>query len=207
MAKTIALFGATGGTGREILQQALARGYTVRALARTPDKLAPAPDGLTIIQGDVLDPTPVAETVAGCDAVVVTLGNTSGNPDFVVSDGTRQILAAMTGQGIRRLLVVTSLGVGDSKDQVPLAFKLLMKAALRKVMEDKERQETLVRASGLDWTIIRPGGLVDGPVTGDYRVGTDKSLKAGRVARADVAAFLLDQLESDKYAGEAVAIT
>lgn len=203
----IALFGATGGTGQQIVQQALADGHTVVALARDPSRLAVQNDQLTVVQGDVLDPVKVRETIAGTDAVIVSLGNTSGNPDYIVSRGTQVIVDAMVEAGTpRRLIVITSLGVGDSRDQVPFAFRMLMSTVLRKPMEDKERQEALVRSSSLDWIIVRPGGLTDGPATGSYASGLNPAISAGQVSRADVAAFVLQQLIDDTYLHQTPAI-
>lgn len=203
----IALFGATGGTGQRTLEQALTQGYSVHALVRTPAKLTLENPQLTIIQGDVLDPQKVQECISGCDAVICSLGSTSNNPDTIVSAGTRQIITAMQAAGLRRLIVVTSLGVGDSKDQVPFFFKTLMQTVLKKSIADKEMQEQLVRESGLDWIIVRPGGLTDDPPTGDYLFGTDKTIMAGQVSRADVADFLLKQLQDDRFLGQATAVT
>ena len=203
----LAIIGATRGVGKAVVEQALARGDEVSALARTPEKLPADLVGLTIIRGDVLDPAAVAATVAGADAVVVALGNTPDNPDDVVSRGTAQVITAMQAAGLQRLIVVTSLGVGDSKDQVPLAFRMIMKTVLRKAMADKEQQEALVRASDLAWTIIRPGGLTDAPATGQYRAGTDKSIPTGQVARADVAAFILEEIDSGRYLRQTPAIS
>jgi putative NADH-flavin reductase len=204
----IAVFGATGGTGRQVVQQALAAGHQVTALARDPSRLAGADPNLTVVAGSVLDEAAVQQTLAGADAAVMALGNTANNPEYVVSQGTQVILDAI-GQldGPRRMVVVSSIGVGDSKDQVPFAFKMLMKTVLRKAMEDKERQEALVKASGLDWIIVRPGGLTDGPATGHYQAGLDPKISAGQVSRADVAAFVLQQLTDDTYLRQAPAIT
>ena len=202
----IALFGATGGTGREILQQALAAGLGVRALVRNPDALAVEDPKLELVEGNVLDPDDVSATLDGTDAVVVSLGNTANNPNYVVSDGTRNIVNAMEAQGLRRIIVISSLGVGDSRDQVPLAFKMIMKTVLRHAMEDKERQEALIRASDLDWTIVRPGGLTDGPATGDYLFGTDPAIMSNSISRADVARFALRQLEEPGFLRQAPAI-
>lgn len=204
----IAVFGATGGTGRQVVQQALAAGHQVAALARDPSRIAGADPNLTVAAGSVLDAAAVQQTLAGADAAVVSLGNTANNPDYVVSQGTQVILDAV-GQlgGPRRLVVVSSIGVGDSKDQVSFAFKMLMSTVLRKPMEDKERQEALVKASGLDWIIVRPGGLTDGPATGQYRAGVDPTITAGQVARADVAAFVLQQVTDDTYLRQTPAIT
>ena len=204
----IAVFGATGGTGREVVKQALAAGHQVTALARDHGRLDLDDPSLSAIAGNVLDIEAVQQTLQETDAAVVSLGNTANNPEYVVSQGTQVILdaIAMLG-GPRRIVVVSSLGVGESKDQVPFAFKMLMKTALKKPMEDKERQEALVKASGLDWTIVRPGGLTNGPATGQYKSGLDPKIGAGQVARADVAAFVLQQLTDDAYLLKAPAIS
>jgi putative NADH-flavin reductase len=194
----IAVFGATGGTGRQIVEQALAAGMQVTALVRDPAKLPIQNELFKLVKGDVLDPAAVESTVAGADAVFVSLGNTANNPDMIVSQGTAAVVAAMQAEGIRRLIVISSLGVGDSKDHVPLFFKAIIATALRKAFQDKEAQEKLVMASGLDWTIVRPGGLSDGPATGAYRSGDIKAT-GGTISRADVAAFALAQLQSLQY--------
>lgn len=209
----IAVFGATGGTGKQVVSQALTAGHAVTALARTPAKLGIANEKLHVVVGDVRDPQPVRETLAGADAVVISLGNTPNNPDMIVSQGTKVILEAMAesvdseGTAVSRLIVVSSLGVGDSKDQVPTFFKVLMKTALRKAMADKEVQEKLVRESNTAWTIVRPGGLTDGPLTGSYTAGADRDITAGQVSRADVAHFVLQQLTDDTYLRQTPAIS
>lgn len=203
----IAVFGATGGTGREVTQQALAQGHAVRALVRTPSKLELSHDNLQVIAGNVLDQAAVDATLTGADAVVCSLGHSDNNPPDVVSSGTANIVAGMQALNIKRLVVVTSLGVGDSIDQVPFVFKTLMKTVLRQAMADKEVQEQLVRQSGLDWIIVRPGGLTDEPFSGNYRAGTDKSIAAGRVSRADVAHFVLQQVQEDQYLYQTPAIS
>ena len=205
----IALFGATGGTGLQVTQQALDAGDEIVALARSPEKLASlANDNLNVVEGDVLDAQVVGQVVAGSDAVIVSLGNTDNNPDQIVSRGTQVIIDQMKQFGVQRLLIVSSLGVADSKDQVPFAFKMLVKTILKKTMADKELQEAAVRDSGLNWTIVRPGGLTDGPTSGgNYRSGLDPKIKAGQVSRADVAEFVLKILHEDLYLNEAPAIT
>lgn len=203
----VAVFGATGGTGRETARAALAQGHHVTVLVRDPARLGLDHPALTVVAGDVLDQRVVDQVVAGQDVVVVSLGNTPNNPERVVSNGTRLILQAMQQFGVPRLIAVTAIGVGDSRDNVPLAFKMLMKTVLRKAYEDKEIQEQLVRDSNLDWIIVRPGGLTDDPRTGDYTVGTGAAVKAGRVTRADVADFILTLLADDRYLGQAVGIS
>jgi putative NADH-flavin reductase len=203
---TIAVFGATGGTGQAFSQQALAAGHHLRVLARTPSKLTAHPR-LTVVEGNVLQADDVAQTITGADAVFCSLGNTANNPDMVVTEGTRHIIKAMQAQNVARLIVISSLGVGDSKDQVPFFFKALMKTVLKKAMADKEAQEALVKASQLEWVIIRPGGLTDEPASGEYQVSTGSNITAGRIARADVAAFALQQLTNNTSLGQTPAIS
>lgn len=201
----IALFGATGGTGREFLDQALAAGHSLSALVRDPARLAPRP-GLRVVAGDVLDPAAVAECLAGAEAVVCILGSRPGS-EPVEARGTAVLLPAMQAAGVRRLLAVTSLGVGESRRQVNPLFRLVMDFSLKAIMQAKDAQERLIAASDLDWTIVRPGGLTEGPRTGRYRYGTDPSLKAGRVSRADVADFLLAQLTDSRFLRQRPAVT
>jgi len=203
----LTIFGSTGGTGTQVLQQALAAGHIVTILVRDPTKVTTQHPQLTVVAGNVLQQSDVEKALAQAEAVICTLGNTSNNPGDVVSAGTQQIVNAMQRRGIKRLIVVSSLGVGDSKNQVPFFFKVLAATILRKTMKDKEVQEALVCASDLDWTIVRPGGLTDGPRTGVYRFGVDASITAGRVARADVADFILRELERNDFVRMAPAIT
>mgnify|MGYP001388259561 CR=1 FL=1 len=203
----IAIFGGSRGVGRQALAQALEQGHDVQALLRHPESFDFTHPQLTIIQGDVLRPEDAAATVAGVDAVVCSLGSTADNPGNVVSQGTENIMTAMQAAGVKRLVVVSSIGVGDSKDQVPLAFKMLMKTVLKSAMEEKEKQEAAVQASGLDWVIVRPGGLTDGPRTGNYKFGVGKAIKAGQVSRADVADFVLKQLTDDTFLHQAPSIS
>ena len=204
----IAVFGATGGTGRHLVDQALADGHQVVALARHPEKLGSSP-GLTTVEGNVLDAARVAQAVDEADAVCCVLGNTPDNPKMIVSAGTANVITAMKAHDVRRLVVVSSIGIGDSRKQVPLAFRLVFNAvpSMRMAMDDKEAQEKLVRESGLDWVIVRPGGLTDGPRTGKYTHGLDKKIIAGQIARANVAEFVLRQTADDTYLHQAVAVT
>lgn len=203
----IALFGATGGTGREVIKQAIAAGHEVTALVRDSAKIKNKEDNLYLVVGDVLDMHKVEETLAATDAVICTLGSTSNNPDNVVSQGTENIIEAMQKQGLSRLVVISSMGVGDSIDQVSRSFKMLTKTVLRKAIEDKERQEDAVRASDLEWVILRPSGLTNGAATGEYQLGTDPSIEASQISRADVAACALNQLTDDTFVGNTPSIT
>lgn len=203
----ISVFGATGGTGRQVVAQALDQGHHVTALVRDPARLPITHPNLTVVQGDVLDPAPVNATLEGADAAVISLGNTPNNPEYVVSQGTAVILDAMKTQAVPRVVVITSMGTGDSIKQVSLPFRMMIQTVLKKAMEDKERQETLVMSSDREWIIVRPGGLTEGPATGAYRAGLDPNISAGQVSRADVAAFVLQQLDDDTYLRRTPAIS
>ncbi len=201
----IALFGATGGTGRQVLDQAIAQGHSVAALVRDPSKLEERA-GLTRVVGDVLDRDATRKCLEGADAVICVLGS-HGSREPVEALGTRTILDAMQDTGVRRLIAVTSLGVGDSREQINWVFRLMMDLTLKPIMLAKEEQERLIKASGLDWTIIRPGGLTDGPRTGAYRFGRDRSIKGGRISRTDVADFVLRQLLDTTFVHQTPAVS
>lgn len=194
----LAVFGATGGTGRELTAQARNRDHDIRTLTRSPASLS-TEDSITTIEGNVLDPDAVSATVEGVDAVCCLLGRTQNNPDDIVSRGTAHIVAAMERLGVERLVVLTSMGLGGSMSAVPWYVRLANATFLADLMADKARQEERVMQSDLDWTIVRPGGLTDEPGTGEYVHGTGGDCEAGPIPRADVAEFLLWVLETERY--------
>jgi putative NADH-flavin reductase len=198
----LVIFGSTGSTGREVVQQSLAEGHQVTAFARHPENLTIQHPNLTILQGDVFDSRSVEDAIQGQDAVVCVLGagqKLSGN---VRSEGTRQIIQAMEKTGVRRLICQSTLGAGDSWGNLNFYWKTVMFGfLLRKVFADHQLQEQYVRQSGLDWTIIRPSAFVEGDRTGQYRhgfPGTDKNIQL-KISRADIADFILKQLDSQVY--------
>jgi putative NADH-flavin reductase len=201
----IAIFGATGGTGQELTAHAIDAGHEVTALTRSPEKLTN--DDVTIVEGDVLDIDCVKTTIDDTNAVFCLLGKTPGNPNDVVSRGTTNILDAMDEQAIDRLVVLTSMGLGASVDLVPWYVRVANATVLHELMADKARQEEIVMGSGLEWTIVRPGGLVDEPASGNYVAGTDVDVGARPIPRADVADFLLDVVESGSYLKAAPVVT
>ncbi len=202
----IALFGGTRGVGRQVLVQALEKDWGIKLLARHPDAVPPAP-GLEVVGGDALDPGKVILTITGCDAVVSCLGPTKGSAPDVCSRWTDIILPAMQKFSLSRLVVISALGVGDSAGQIPLWMQPFFKTILKRSMQDKDRQEQLIRASGTDWTIIRPGGLTDRQTNGTAVVGTDVKQKAGMVGRAAVASLVINELETGRYRGRTAYIT
>lgn len=203
----IVVFGASGGTGKEVIKQALAAGHTVTAFFRDPARLAMADPALTVVVGDAFDPLAVSEAVAGQDAAVVSLGSRDRNDSTSRSRGTAHVIQAMQEHQVRRLVVVSAGGTGDSYDQLPVMFKAIVKTFLRNTYIDHEQQEKHVQESGLDWVIVRPPGLTDGPVTGEYHVyAPGEKMRSGQISRADVAHFTLAQLTGDRYLGQAITI-
>lgn len=203
----IAIFGSTGGSGKELVKQGLELGHQVTAFARTPSKLDEFNhQNLKIVQGDVFNFDEVEKAIIGQDAVLSALGNPTLKKDNTTSEGTRNIIKAMQKHGVKRFICETSLGVGDSRNQAGFFFsKVIIPTLLKHAIADKEIQEQIIRESGLDWVIVRPGGLTDGPRTGKYRAGLDPSI-SGRISRADVAEFMLKQLDSDEFLNKTPAI-
>ncbi|MFL5542449.1 MAG: NAD(P)-dependent oxidoreductase [Longimicrobiaceae bacterium] len=206
----VVVFGATGGTGRELVKQALGHGHSVRAFVRSPDKLKVIHHRLEVVTGDALDAKAVAAAVEGQDAVLCALGVNERKPNTILSDAVRNLLAAMETHGVRRLLFVSSLGVGETKGQLgPIYNLVLLPTLLKHVFADKETAEALVRESGLEWTIVRPGRLKNGWLTGKYRASSDaaKGRLFPKIARADVADFMLNALERKLFIRETPALT
>ncbi len=202
------VFGATGGTGRAVLDLGLAQGHQITAFVRNPTALQAQP-GLEMVQGDVTDAAAVRRAVAGHDAVLSALGPRGGQYG-VLPGGVQNIVTAMGQAGIRRLIHVSSFGVGDSLAQMGwVARQVIVPLMLRKALDEKAIEEQIIAASDLDWIIARPGGLEDGPRTGVYRCITDPREKVGRprISRADVADFMLKNLTDDRFVRQAVGLT
>ncbi|MBN2292651.1 MAG: SDR family oxidoreductase [Pirellulales bacterium] len=195
------VFGATGGTGRELVKQALDAGHFVSAYVRDPAKIKDLHERLRVDSGDVLDSAAVSNSVAGQDAIFSTIG-AGASRSTLREEGTRNIVEFMQETGVKRLVSLSSLGVGDSRSNLPFFTKYIIVAIfLRHAFADHERQEAVIKQSSLDWTIVRPPHLKDGPRMGVYRHGfssTDRRIK-GWISRADVAEFMLSQLEDDRY--------
>lgn len=206
----ILVVGATGGTGKQVVEQALQQGHYVTAFVRNPAKSAIQHPNLTVLTGDIVQPESVLPAVRRQDAVICALGSDLNDKEQILLRGTLTLIKAMQYVGVRKLLVVSSLGVGTSADEAPLLSKLVLKTLLSNAIVEKEKQEQAVRESGLDWTIVRPTSLTNGPITKHLRIGEHlpfSLLSIPRISRADVAAFLLDQLDSDTYLHKAITIT
>ena len=205
----LALFGGTGRTGRPLIDQALAAGHTVTALARTPSALASRP-GLTVVQGDVLDPAAVAHVVDGAEAVVLTLGPTKGAPPDMMARAAQNVIAAMREHGVARVVTETGAGVADPQDPGglgPAFMSGVMKLVAGKLLADSTAHVDAFRRSGLDWTAVRAPRLTTEARTGTYRVGFFSMGPGHKVARADVAELMLRLASSSEYAGQAPMVT
>lgn len=196
----VAIFGATGTVGRQVVARALAAGHEVTALTRDAANLTVTDQRLRVEVGDVLDPAAVERAVIGQDAVIITLG--AGRKGVVRAEGTRRVIEAMNRTGVKRLICQSSLGVGDSRGNLNFVWKYIMFGMLlRQAYADHVVQEQYVKASDLDWTIVRPSAFTDGPATGTYRRGfpaTEPGLSL-KISRADIADFLVEQLTDDTY--------
>ncbi|MDQ2786710.1 MAG: SDR family oxidoreductase [Chloroflexota bacterium] len=202
----LAIFGATGATGRHLVDQALAVGHRVTILARNPAALAVRHERLRIVQGDARDPDRVAAVIAGQDAVLSALGGSGRGPVTVCGDAMASILAAMGRHGVRRLVALSAYGAADSHDNG--VYNRLLWLIQKEKMLDKERMEEMIGRSAVDWTIVRPPTLANSPRTGRYHVGTDLRMTvASRIARADVADFMLGTMAEERYIGKTPAIT
>lgn len=197
------IIGATGGTGQELVKQALARGHNVTALVRKLGKLTLTHERLSILRGDVLDYASVAGAMRGQDAVLCALGHKQWfRPTRILSDGTRNIVSAMQTAGVKRFVCETSLSVGDSFGRMGLYYTLFtIPFILPFYFWDKHRQEAVIRASKLDWIIVRPSALTNFRARGKYRHGPNVGnyLWTDCISRADVAEFMLNQLTIGTY--------
>ena len=216
----LTIFGATGPTGRRLVERSIAAGHEVTAFARRASSMTANHERLTVFQGDAFDAERVGEAVAGRDAIVSVLGGEPsnplhprrpGDPDGPASVGAGHIVSAMKEHGVGRFVCLTAWGVGESGENPGVSgwffMNVLVPPLLRDDYADKEAAERIVRRSDLDWTIVRPMLLTNGQWTGRYRVGED--LRPGRrfwVSRADVAAFLLDQATTDSSVHRTPAI-
>ena len=197
----VLIIGATGGTGRHLVSQALDLGYAVTALVRNPARLQVHHPRLTVVPGDVLDPASVDAAMRGQEAVLCALGHKRWfQPTRILSEGTRNILKSMETHRVPRLVCETSLGIGDSAGRMGLYYTFfVIPLILPFYFWDKTRQERLIAASGVEWVIVRPGVLTNGARRGAPRHGlrVGNFLWTVRIPRADVADFMLQQLTSD----------
>ena len=206
----VLVFGASGATGREVVKRALDRGHSVDAFVRDPAKLEIKHANLTVTVGDVTEGALVERAVTSRDAVASALG--SGNSlssDPALIEGIQNIIRAMDHAGVRRLVYLSMLGVGDSGKQLGFVDRyVVLPLLLRNVVTDHARKESLIKQSRWDWVIVRPPRLTNGPYTGRYQSGEDvreRTLLAS-ISRADVADFMVKQFVDERYVHRTPAV-
>jgi len=201
------ILGATGSIGRHLVPQAIDKGHQVTALVRDPANLPATYPQLRVLGGDALNSRDVDDAVRFQDAVIYAIGaDQMGKPTTLFSDSTRILLEAMTRQGVRRLVAITGIGAGDSKGHGGFFYdQIIYRFFTKPIYEDKDRQEELIRSSDLDWTIVRPASFTDRSQPGaKLRVFTDlRGVTVKSISRADTAAFVLEQVTSDRWLRQA----
>ena len=204
------VLGATGPTGLQIVQQALAQGHQVTAFVRDPAKLPFTDKNLKVVIGALPgDARALEEALRGHDAVISSLGLHNALKAHHFSENNMRVLVpAMEKQGVRRLIVVSANGVGDTHRHAPLLPRIMYRLLLTDIFADKKAGEDIVRASGLEWTFAYPTLLTNGPRTGNYRAGERLELKGmPKISRADVADFVLRQLKDPAFLREGAVIS
>ena len=207
MSKLLVL-GATGGTGRCIVSQALERGHEVTAFVRSPEKRATT--GVKVVVGSIPENADaLVEAMRGQDVVISALGRgKTFKPDGLIARSTPAIVKAMKTAGVRRLIFTSAFGVSPAHTGIPFFPRLFMGTLLRNIYADKRAGESALFASDLDWTLVYPSMLNDGPKTGKYRVGEQLELSGfPKISRADVADFILNQVASRVYVRKGVIIS
>ena len=207
----IVIFGSTGGTGQQLVNQALALGYEVSAFARNSQMITQKHKQLMVIQGDVLNEDDVNHAVKGHDAVICALGLPSIMDNSRLREkGTKNICSAMLAQGVKRLICQSSLGTAESYKLLPLAYKYFIAPLfMQRLFKDHLAQEMLIKKSSSDWTIARPGVLTNGELSEVYvhGVALDGVKLKAKISRADVANFMLQQLNKSDYLKQAAYVS
>jgi putative NADH-flavin reductase len=200
--KSIALFGASGKTGMQFLKLALDKGYKVKALVRTPGKITLQSPLLQVIKGDVLNESDVYKTVQGTEVVVSLFGHVKGSPDWLQTNGTKNIVLAMRKEGIRKVISLSGGGLPyqEDKPKVPdHLIRFIMKVFVPRILNDAIAHAQVLKESNLDWVIIRGPRLTDGDKKGHYRVGWVGVNASTQIARADLADFIVKQVEDTAF--------
>ncbi len=201
--KRIALFGATGQTGSLFLEAALAKGYEVKALVRNPDKITIKNPKLTLLQGDVLNEQDVDKVVLGADIVVSLFGQVKGSPEWLQTNGTKNIISAMQKNNVERIISLSGGGLPfPEKDRPKFAdhlIRTIMKIAVPKLLKDAVAHADVLKASGKKWVIVRAPRLTNDEKRGTYRVGWVGVNSSTKISRLDFADFILSQVEDETY--------
>jgi putative NADH-flavin reductase len=210
---TVLIIGASKGIGLATVNAALKASHSVRALSRSASSIRLHHPKLEKLDGDALDRDTIERALVGVDAVIQTLG-VSPTPDLIFtgtrlfSAATRVLVRAMEASAVRRLICVTGFGAGDSRGRGGILYNAAFCLFVGRIYADKDVQERIIRRSRLDWTIVRPTILTNGPRTGAYRVLVDpRDWTSGFISRADVADFLVKQIEDTSLLRQTPALT
>ena len=207
--KKLVILGATGGTGQQLVRQGLEAGHEISAFVRTPAKLPVQHACLQVVSGTLPDDeATLAAAARGKDAVISALGRgTSLTSTGLIQRSVPAILSAVLASGVSRLIFTSAIGVGDSVREAPLFSRVLIRLLLKDIYADKAAGEDLIRSCRLNWTIVQPAQLTNGPITGTYRVGEHLTLRGmPTIGRADLAHFMLSLLDDTAYVGKIVRI-
>jgi putative NADH-flavin reductase len=206
MTKKIALFGASGQTGRQFLTQALEKGYTIKALVRIPSALEVSHPNLTVIKGDVLNADEVAHAVSDTEVVVSLFGHVKGSPEWLQTNGTKNIIAAMHKHHVPRIISLSGGGLPyPEKDQPKMPDKIIrfiMKTLVPKILNDAIAHHEVLANSGLKWVIVRGPRLTNDPRKHQYRVGWVGVNASTKISRADLADFIVKQVTDEQFNGQ-----
>ncbi|HEV7346892.1 SDR family oxidoreductase [Telluribacter sp.] len=201
--KKIALFGASGQTGMEFVTIALDKGYQVNALVRTPEKLSIKHQNLEVFKGDVLNQKDVQTVIKGCDVVVSLFGHVKGSPEWLQTNGTKHITSAMKQEKVDKIISLSGGGLPyPEKDQPKFPDKMIrfiMKIAVPKILNDAVEHHKVLANSDLKWIIVRGPRLTNDKKAGTYRVGWVGVNASTKIARADLADFILKQIEDEQF--------
>ena len=199
----LAILGATGSVGRELVSQARAAGHDVTALVRAEPKPGEIDDRVALVVGDATSADAVRRTVKGSDAVLSALGHAKGAPDDLLAEASSNLIAAMQADGVSRLVVLSSAAVADAADRPSLLYRaarVLLHAVMPNIVRDHREQARLIEESGLDWTIVRgPLVFTDGPRTRRSHAGPIGRESGPRASRADLADFMLATATDDGF--------
>jgi len=203
IAMNFVVLGATGRTGRLVVEQAIAAGHTVTALVRSPEKLTTGNSNLRVISGEATDASAVSRALKGADAVISTLGGKGS----LIADSTQAIVTAARAAVVSRVVVLSSWVV--ERSQMDVMTRFLTGITMGPVIRDKSAGEHVLRQSDLEWTIVYPSLLTDGPATGSVAVLPEgaKRRMSERISRADVAAWMVQAAAGDQYNGRSIGIT
>jgi putative NADH-flavin reductase len=207
--KNIIVFGATGGTGKELVNQALEKDFQLTVFVRNPEKLKFNNSKLKIFKGDVLNSNDVERAIYNQEVVFCSLGASGRDKTFLRTKGTKNIIEAMRKNKVGRLICQSSLGFGDSKDVLPWHMKyIIVPLFIKNAFEDHASQEKIIEQSNLDWTILRPASLTNGYRTGKFKTAFNNQEKIKlKISRADVADFMLSQISDDQYYHQKVGLS